>query len=118
MFICNVCKKIFPDFKSYGMRMNYRFGYGSENDGDIFDLTVCDSCADTVANAIESVCAINPHLTVDDAFFPCDETCSGDCSNCSGDCAASRTMNPMTSRMMRPMKKTTMTILALILTAD
>lgn len=49
MFICNVCKKIFPDFKSYGMRMNYRFGYGSENDGDIFDLTVCDSCADTVA---------------------------------------------------------------------
>ena len=78
MFICNVCKKIFPDFKSYGMRMNYRFGYGSENDGDIFDLTVCDSCADTVANAIESVCAINPHLTVDDTFFPCDEACSGD----------------------------------------
>lgn len=72
------------------MRMNYRFGYGSENDGDIFDLTVCDSCADTVANAIESVCAINPHLTVDDAFFPCDEPCSGDCSNCSGDCAASQ----------------------------
>ena len=90
MFICNVCKKIFPDFKSYGMRMNYRFGYGSENDGDIFDLTVCDSCADTVATAIESVCAINPHLTVDDAFFPCDETCSGDCSNCSGDCAVSQ----------------------------
>ena len=86
MFICNVCKKIFPDFKSYGMRMNYRFGYGSENDGDIFDLTVCDSCADTVAAAIESVCSINPHLT----FFPCDEACSGDCSNCSGDCAASQ----------------------------
>lgn len=88
MFVCNVCKKIFPDFKGYGMRMNYRFGYGSSNDGDIFDLTVCDSCADTVATAIESVCAISPHLTVDDAFFPCDEECSGDCHHCSGNCAA------------------------------
>ena len=87
MFICNVCKKIFPDYKGYGMRMNYRFGYGSERDGDIFDLTVCDSCADIVASAIESVCKIPPHITVDDAFFPCDEECSGDCPHCSGNCS-------------------------------
>lgn len=100
------------------MRMNYRFGYGSENDGDIFDLTVCDSCADTVANAIESVCAINPHLTVDDAFFPCDEPCSGDALTAPVIVPPPRTMNPMISRMTRPMKTMTMTILTLILAAE
>lgn len=118
MFICNVCKKIFPDFKSYGMRMNYRFGYGSENDGDIFDLTVCDSCADTVANAIESVCAISPISPSMMPSSPAMKHVPAIALTAPVIVPPPRTMNPMTSRMTRPMKTTTMTIPTLILTAD
>ena len=65
MFICNKCKKIFPDLDGYGMRIQYTFGYGSKRDGDLFDLTVCNKCADAVADAIVNVCAISPIASVD-----------------------------------------------------
>ena len=39
MFICNKCKKVFPDLDGYGMRIQYTFGYGSKRDGDL-DLGV------------------------------------------------------------------------------
>lgn len=65
MFICNKCKRIFPDLDGYGMRVQYQFGYGSKRDGDLFDLTVCNECADAIADAVAQVCAINPITSVD-----------------------------------------------------
>lgn len=47
------------------MRIQYTFGYGSKRDGDLFDLTVCNKCADAVADAIVNVCAISPIASVD-----------------------------------------------------
>lgn len=66
MFICNKCKRVFPDFDGYGMRFRYQFGYGSKHDGDFFDLTVCNECADAVAEAVDKVCAYSPIVTVDE----------------------------------------------------
>ena len=70
MFICNKCKRVFPDLEGYGMRLRYQFGYGSKYDGDMFDLTVCNECADTVAEAVEKICAYSPIVAVnEDALY-------------------------------------------------
>lgn len=79
MFICNRCKKIFPDLEGYGMRVQYQFGYGSIHDGDMFDLTVCNECVDSIANAVSNVCAISPIASIDyGALYGEDYDDSGD----------------------------------------
>lgn len=70
MFICNKCKKVFPDLDGYGMRIQYTFGYGSKRDDDLFDLTVCNECADDIADAVAKICAVNPIVCIDyDALY-------------------------------------------------
>lgn len=66
MYICNCCKKIFPHIQDSGMKLHYRFKYGSLHDGDVFDMTICDECADKVAEKIESICQISPLITFED----------------------------------------------------
>lgn len=70
MYICNCCKKIFPDVQDAGMKINYRFKYGSAHDGDIFDMTICDDCADKIAEGVEPMCQISPFITFEDEDEP------------------------------------------------
>lgn len=75
MFICNICKKVFPDLDGYGLRIQYRFGYGSPRDGDLLDATICNPCADKAAAALDSICAISPIVQVDEqALYGTDES--------------------------------------------
>lgn len=79
MYVCNCCKKIFPESFIEPMKLTYHFQYGSSHDGDMFDMTICPDCADTVAAAIEQVCEVSPIVEVEDygideeAEFPDDE---------------------------------------------
>ena len=84
MYVCNFCKKIFPESFIEPMKLTYRFQYGSSHDGDMFDMTICPDCADAVAAAIEQVCEISPIVEVEDydideeAEFPDEEDDDGE----------------------------------------
>ena len=69
MFICNKCKRVFPDLDGYGLRTQFRFGYGSKYDGDLFDMTICNDCADSVAEALVNLCAVSPIVRFDDSLL-------------------------------------------------
>lgn len=59
--ICNQCGKTFGEWDEanhFGLRQ--RFGYGSEHDGDEFELDLCCKCADKLVNHLVSICQVNP----------------------------------------------------------
>jgi len=70
MFICNRCKKVVPDVVGDGMRIKYQFKYGSQYDGDFFDMAICKDCADVIADKIRDSCQIDPLVHLTDDYAP------------------------------------------------
>lgn len=70
MFICNRCKKVVPDAVGDGMKIQYHFQYGSQYDGDIFDMAICKDCADVIADKIRENCQIDPLVQLADYGTP------------------------------------------------
>lgn len=87
MFICNKCKRVFPDLEGYGLRTQFRFGYGSKHDGDLFDMTICNDCVDAIAETMANLCEVSPIVQFNEDLLYGDDDCDDDdfTDDCDGD---------------------------------
>ncbi len=61
-FYCNKCGIQFTpdDCFQNPFAVNYKFGYGSEHDGEELGYCLCPKCLDEEVNRLIEVCKINP----------------------------------------------------------
>lgn len=68
----------FHPIKPYGLRTQFRFGYGSKHDGDLFDMTICNDCVDTIAETMANLCEVSPIVQFNEDLLYGDDDCDDD----------------------------------------
>lgn len=61
-YTCNICGKTFmmADLDNTPVSNGFIFPYGSDDDGDEFQLDVCPRCLKSYVKHVDKICAISP----------------------------------------------------------